>query len=373
MVPMSVVQLSIAAAASKPTVCVTGTACGSYGATVGITDPNEPSGVAPPLANALNGYQQSYVTDFGGESLPSGWNVFTGRPGGDSGAQWGAAHVSVANGVLSLNTYQDPHYNNEWVSGGLCQCGRSQTYGAYFVRSRVTGAGPTSVELLWPLANTWPPEIDFNETTGGNGLTTATVHFTSNNQYDYRQLSINMTQWHTWGVIWSPTKLTYVVDGKVWASVNVPSEIPDIPMTLDLQQQTWCPKKSNCPLSPQSTLVDWAAEYSPQISPVSTDAKPLAIIPIDASLPTSKLSFVVAAAAFTVYRHHAHTVSVNATVASRRRSITATVTSRVQSIEWMLDQDVRNLGASAPRIMVHWSSGATGSHSPFRLLLTVWR
>ena len=319
MVPMSVVDQSTASAASKPAACIASTTCSTYGASVGILDPNEPSGVAPPLANALTGYQQSYVTDFSCKSLPSGWNVFTGQPGGDPGAQWGGAHVSVANGVLSLNTYQDPRYHNEWVSGGLCQCGRSQTYGAYFVRSRVTGAGPTSVELLWPLRNTWPPEIDFNETTGGAGLTTATVHFTSNNQYDYRQVSINMTRWHTWGVIWTPTKLSYVVDGKVWASVNVPSEIPDLPMTLDLQQQTWCAQKSNCPLSPQSTLVDWAAEYTPQSSPVSTAAKPLATIPIDASLPSAKLSSVVAAAAFTVYRHHAHRVSVNATVASRRR------------------------------------------------------
>lgn len=32
MVPMSVVDLSTAAAASKPTVCITGKACGAYGA-----------------------------------------------------------------------------------------------------------------------------------------------------------------------------------------------------------------------------------------------------------------------------------------------------------------------------------------------------
>ena len=167
--------------------------------------------------------------------------------------------------MLSLNTFQDPNYNNEWVTGGLCQCGLSQTYGAYFVRSRLTGPGPTGVELLWPSANVWPPEIDFNETGGNTSQTSATVHWatsTNPNNQDQRSLNIDMTQWHTWGVICTPTSIVYTVDGNVWGTVSNSSEVPNQPMTLDLQQQTWCASGWACPTAPQSMQIDWVAEYS---------------------------------------------------------------------------------------------------------------
>jgi hypothetical protein len=228
---------------------------------VGVADATEPSGMSPPTADALPGYTQSYVSDFSGATLPSGWDVFTGNPGGDAGAQWGAAHVTVDNGLLSLNTWKDPAYNNEWVTGGLCQCGVSRTYGAYFVRSRVTGPGPTQVELLWPASNHWPPEIDFNESGGKTDGTSATLHFSSSNDQDQRVVSADLTQWHTWGVIWTPTSVTYTVDGKEWGSVHVASEISDVPMTLDLTQQTWCSSSFACPSAPQSMEIDWVAEY----------------------------------------------------------------------------------------------------------------
>jgi hypothetical protein len=221
--------------------------------------------MAPPSAGALSGYSQDYVTDFAGSSLPSGWDVFTGQPGGDPGAQWGASHVVLSGGLLQLNAWQDPAYGNEWVTGGVCQCGLPNTYGAYFVRSRVTGAGPTNVELLWPTAKVWPPEIDFNETMGGITKTSATIHWSSANAQDQRDLStIDMTQWHTWGVIWTPSEVIYTVDGQVWGTVDKADEIPNQAMTLDLTQQTWCASGWACPTAAESMQIDWVAEYSPQ-------------------------------------------------------------------------------------------------------------
>lgn len=215
--------------------------------------------MAPP--GAFAGFTQSYVNDFSGSSLDSTWNIYTGSPGSDPGAQWGRAHVVVGNGLLQLNTWQDPAYNNIWVAGGLCQCGVTHTYGAYFVRSRLTGNGPTGVQLLWPTSG-WPPEIDFNETGGTTTGTSSTVHFGSANHQDQRTVKIDMTQWHTWGVIWTPTSITYTVDGNSWGSITTASEIPNQPMTLDLQQQTWCGSGWACPTAPQSMQVDWVAEYS---------------------------------------------------------------------------------------------------------------
>jgi beta-glucanase (GH16 family) len=63
-------------------------------------------------------------------------------------------------------------------------------------------------------------------------------------------------------VIWSASSITYTLDGRVWGTVTDPSEIPNQPMTLDLDQQTWCASGFACPTAPQSELIDWVAEYS---------------------------------------------------------------------------------------------------------------
>ena len=83
------------------------------------------------------------------------------------------------------------------------------------------------------------------------------------NHFDQRFLGINMMRWHTWGVIWTPSSVTYTVDGQVWGSVTVPSEIPNIPMTLDMEQRTKCSFGTQCPTRPISMQVDWVAEYTP--------------------------------------------------------------------------------------------------------------
>lgn len=241
----------------------------------GVADDAEPSGMSPPLASALPGFTLHYVNNFSGSTVPDGWDVYGGVPGGDLGGQFGPGHVSVADGTLQLSTWPDPAYGGEWVTGGLCQCGLAQTYGAYFVRSRVTGPGPTGVELLWPVDNSWPPEIDFNETDGNTTQSTATIHWSPSNHVQQGRVSVDMTAWHTWGVVWTPGQVLYLVDGKVWSTVSRPNEIPSVPMTLDLQQQTWCLSAWACPLSPQEMVVDWVAEYS-LTGPVSVVVGPFA-------------------------------------------------------------------------------------------------
>ncbi len=228
----------------------------------GSPDGTAPSGEAPPTPSSMPGYKLTNLATFDGTSLPAGWDVFTGSPGSDPGAQWGKGHVQVSGGLLQLNTFKDPAYNNAWVSGGLCDCGAAQIYGAYFVRSRMTGPGPTQVELLWPMSG-WPPEVDFNETYGDSSASMATDHFGPANHQVQRTVNVDMTQWHTWGVVWTPTSLTYVLDGRVWGAVTGAGEIPNQPMTLNLQQQTWCSSGWACPTAPQSMLVDWVAQFTP--------------------------------------------------------------------------------------------------------------
>lgn len=228
---------------------------------IGTSDSGAPSGMAPPGPEAFPGYGETYSTDFVGSALPEGWSAFSGVPGSDPGAQFGPSHAVVGGGMLSLNAWKDPAYGGVWVTGGVCQCSVPVTYGAFFVRSRLTGPGPTQVEILWPVSG-WPPEIDFSETYGGTTSTMATLHYTSANREFHNTLNIDMTQWHTFGVVWTPTSVTYVVDGHAWGSVRSATAIPSQPLTLHLQQQTWCNQSRACPTSNQATQVDWVVEYA---------------------------------------------------------------------------------------------------------------
>ena len=229
---------------------------------VGSPDASEPSGYAPPSADSLAGFTQTYVNDFSGHSVPAGWFTFHGVPGGDPGGQFGPSHVVVQGGELRLIAQRDPHYTNRWVTGGLCHCGLTQVYGAYFVRSRATAVGPNEVELLWPANNQWPPEIDFNETPAAH-QTSATVHWgPANYTQQWVKNGVNMMDWNTWGVVWTAKEIVYVVNGHVWGVITNPKAIPRLPMRLDLEQRTECTIHAQCPKVPQVQMqVDWVAEY----------------------------------------------------------------------------------------------------------------
>lgn len=242
------------------TVPLTTTPVGGY--PIGTSSVSEKSRKGPPGPKSLPDYTLAYVNTFNGTSLPPGWDAFGGVPGGDPGAQFAATHTVVNGGLLRLNTWKDAAYHKKWVTGGVCQCGLARKYGAYFVRSRITGPGPNEVELLWPASNIWPPEIDFSETGEITSGISSTLHFGATNHIDQLSLRIRMTQWHTWGVVWTPTSVTYVVDGRAWGSINRASEIPHQPMTLDLEQRTMCDSHRDCPTRPVSMLVDWVAEYT---------------------------------------------------------------------------------------------------------------
>jgi beta-glucanase (GH16 family) len=77
---------------------------------------------------------------------------------------------------------------------------------------------------------------------------------------------LNATLWHTVGVQWTPTTVSYIVDGNVWATVTASqlsggAHWPAQAMSLDLQAQNL---DSNYPSGPTENMtVDWVAEYTP--------------------------------------------------------------------------------------------------------------
>jgi hypothetical protein len=228
----------------------------------------EPSKVLPLGPHAIRGYTRTYCNDFSGAVLPKGWDTFAGQPKGDPDSVFERWHVRVRAGILRINTYRDPLLKWKWVTGGVCQCGLARTYGAYYVRSRITAAGASAIALLWPRNNAWPPEIDFLETWQQPTSSTSTLHYPiPGNPGDHKvqkKVKINMTAWHTWGVTWTPREIKFTVGTYTYWTISDPAEIPRIGMTLDLQQESWCGVFiGGCPVHASSFLVDWVAEFVP--------------------------------------------------------------------------------------------------------------
>lgn len=227
----------------------------------------------------LPGWTQVFADNFPGSTLGSGWGAYQGQPGGDPGGWWDPSHVVVGNGMLQLQCYVDPAHANPSNQGGYVCGGVSsapavkQTYGRYDVRFRVDqGNGLAYVALLWPSGNGgWPPEVDFAEDGGGNRTqTTATLHCGSNGNDSCQvqaSVSADFSQWHTLGVEWTPGSLVYTLDGQTWATMTR-SDVPSIPMEMDLQMQagTCGDQYDPCPdaSTPAAVNMDvaWVVEYA---------------------------------------------------------------------------------------------------------------
>jgi beta-glucanase (GH16 family) len=228
-----------------------------------------------PVGN-IPGWRQVFTDNFDGSKPDSSkWYVYSGRPGGDPGGQFDPSHVTVSDGMLVISAYRNPADGGRWVTGGVSSgAGLVQTYGKYLVRFRLDpGVGVTHALLLWPADNAWPPEIDFSEG-NGSGATGmfATVHYGKQNWQETASLPhVNLSQWHTLGVQWTPGRLQYTIDGRIWDTMEG-NFVPHVPMVLDLQTQTWpCDSWARCPNASTPPVVrmyvDWVVAYAPASSP----------------------------------------------------------------------------------------------------------
>ena len=222
------------------------------------------------------GWREVFSDDFNGTALDWQWTSYLGQPGGDPGGFFDPSHVTVSGGELVIGGYQDPS-DLEWdagpdtyVTGGVSSSPSfAQTYGKYLVRFRMdAGQGVAHAILLWPQTNTWPPEIDFSEDNGSDRQTDyATLHYGADNTQVQKQIAINLTRWHTLGVVWTKGKLVYTIDGVNWATVTNANR-PSVPMVLDIQTQGWACGTSTWERCPDSGTpshvnldVDWVVAY----------------------------------------------------------------------------------------------------------------
>jgi beta-glucanase (GH16 family) len=218
------------------------------------------------------GWRKVFADDFAGTSLKqSNWRLYWGEPGGDPGAWFDPNHVSVSGGELVISAYRDPADGGKWATGGISNSpALVQTYGKYLVRLRMdAGTGISHMALLWPADNSWPPEVDFSEDNATSRQTDfGTLHYGAHNTQVQHRVFVDLTKWHTLGVEWTPGRLVYTLDGRVWATTTG-ANVPSIPMTLDIQTQSWACGVNGWEGCTGSTTpsrvnldVDWVVEYA---------------------------------------------------------------------------------------------------------------
>ncbi len=267
----------------------------SGGATDGGTsggDGGSPSGVPMPVGN-ITGWTWVWGDDFLGNAInQSAWGLYSGFPShDDQQGSWLPSHVVVDGGVLYLRMYQDPAAGPDggggadgpntytlWTGGGVQNYGYAQTYGRYLTRMRCTpGAGVSCIALLWPNANIWPPEIDYYEdspTTNTRTSTTMTAHYGAANNNPQVQCptsdGYDFTQWHTVGVDWLSTTITYTIDGNVIGSIANPDTNLSDPYNLAQAMNNGFQIQVGDGTFPTSSTpaevdmeIDWFVMYSP--------------------------------------------------------------------------------------------------------------
>jgi len=228
----------------------TGGAAGSGGA-AGADAAAGAGGSKPPDAGpADSGASDRVATDVGaGDGSPAltpsifeHFNPWTGVTSPDKlwriAGTWtgtGGNVLDPANAVL-VDTYdsQPGGYLLLTVRANVLQGGEIQTvgtvgsalgYGYYEVRMKVTDVPGTCVSFFWKEIDYGPGEIDIEFLTNETWITSATtgkVHYTIHPNWDtngtaYTQdLAFNPSKdFHRYGWLWTPQKLSYTVDGLV--------------------------------------------------------------------------------------------------------------------------------------------------------------
>jgi len=239
----------------------------------------DPSGQTP--ATTLSGFTRKYVQEFAGDRLPSNWGEYLGVPGGESAqtAQWEPGMCTFSGG--------EAHFMASGIdSCGMHYLGRPQQYGAWFARLQATpeptGQLFSDIFLLWPANAQWPPEIDVYEDEGDRSRTVATLWNTVGDacgasptshclgQYvqgngESDGIANSDTEWHTYGVEWTPAGVSWLIDGRVICTapanaVKSPARQPALAMNLALQSQNL--SGAGSPTLRDTMNVDWVEQFT---------------------------------------------------------------------------------------------------------------
>jgi hypothetical protein len=268
--------------ATQPSSTATSTATSTgtpTGGQSGGQSGGDPSGENP--AGALSGFTLKYVQEFNGDSAPPNWTIYDAVPGGYSAqvAQWLPSMCTFSGG--------EAHFMASGIdSCGMKYLGSPEEYGAWFVRMQAdyqpANEWFSDIFLLWPTNLQWPPEIDVYEDRGDRSRTYASLINTEDGAcgssptfaclLPYEQtngpaggVANSDTDWHTYGLVWTPSGVSWLIDGNVIFSApasQTPSGAQQPALTMQPALQSQNLQGAGTPSLIQTMNVDWLEEYS---------------------------------------------------------------------------------------------------------------
>lgn len=242
---------------------------------------SNPSGVAVPNTN-LSGWNLVLSEDFTrNASLGSFASVYGsvwsaadgqhdtsasyGRPAATQGIYDTSKTVTVHDSMLDMHVFTDGT-GRPCIANPIPDTGTwGQLYGRYAVRFKAdTVPGYKMAWLLWPTSENWNQgEIDFPEAGLGNSIQgySHNVNGTpATNQWAINT-NVNMADWHTAVIEWTPTSLKFILDGATYTTTDS-AAIPKNPMYWKLQTETNL-SSTPPPTSAQGHVyIDWVAVWT---------------------------------------------------------------------------------------------------------------
>lgn len=223
----------------------------------------------------LPGWKQVFADDFTTPVAPGGfpgpysakWLSYSGFPDTSHKGWYDQKIISAHDGVLDLNLHTENGVALgaaplPLVNGAPYGSQNGQTYGRFSVRMKSDALPGYGLGfLLWPDSGVWNDgEIDFPE--GGlDDVPHAFNHcHTDPAQNCYLTSGLTKyTDWHTYTVDWTPTKITYLIDG---------TEIGSTTDNIPTKSLHWVMQVATTGVTPDPSiaghlLIDWATVYQP--------------------------------------------------------------------------------------------------------------
>ena len=253
-------EAALKSATTTPSAPVSGSSGSSSSSSATSSNTTAATCPYPKPVSGVTGYTIAACEDFN-----SGLGDFGPYSGGGSGTVVGTGRIpsqcTVTGGMLELKQASNGATCGGWMNNF------DQRYGYWEVKMRAyssgTGSGsePHPVLILWPGSGSWTSELDFFETDIGNSAG-GYLHCISNpsqNCYSLPSNAVNYSQWHVYGIQWTPTSMTGYIDGtKWWSSSNTSSFQPlaDSNLTIQLDNLS-----GSTPVKPGEMDIDWAHMY----------------------------------------------------------------------------------------------------------------
>lgn len=245
------------------------------------TSGSNPSGQAVPNAN-LPGWNLTLSEDFSrnatlGQFKTVYGNVWAaadgqhdtsasyGRPAATQGIYDTSKTVTVHDSMLDMRVYTDGS-GRPWIANPIPDTGTwGQLYGRYAVRFKSdTVPGFKMAWLLWPTSENWNQgEVDFPEAGLGNNMQgySHNVNGSPNTNQWIVNTNVNMADWHTAVIEWTPTSLKFILDDVTYTTTDS-AAIPKNPMYWKLQTETNLSSTPPPTSSQGHVYIDWVAVWT---------------------------------------------------------------------------------------------------------------